>query len=265
MEKIVKEIASLASNGLNVGALSETPAILKRDDFDIQSLEYLMQNPLRIRQHLTVNSAQSLIDYVNKFKVTGSAIFSDLDSLAVKAVLDYHTSPTEAHWGEHTVKYTCPHSKDWKTWTGKNKSAMSQIEFAQFIENNIHCIASEGNVATGAELLAMVLAFEETRKSEFKSVQRLQDGTMSFNFTNEKTGGGKTKLPEEIVLGLQPFHNGDYYQIKARIRYRLKDGDLALWYELINPEKIIEDAFNSTIEHLKNNITNVDFFEGSLH
>lgn len=262
MEQIIKEIASLASNGLNVGALSETPAILRRDDFRVESLEPFLKNPLRIRQHLTMNTAQSLIDYVNKFKINGSAIFSDLESLVVKAVLDYHSSANEAHWGDHTVTYTCPHSKDWKIWAGKNKSAMSQIEFAQFIENNIHCIAGEGNVATGAELLAMVLAFEETRKSEFKSVQRLQDGTMSFNFTNEKTGGGKTKLPEEIVLGIQPFHNSDYYQMKARIRYRLKDGDLVLWYELINPEQIIEDAFNSTVAHLKENINDVDFFDG---
>ncbi|WGE55853.1 YfdQ family protein [Actinobacillus equuli subsp. equuli] len=86
--------------------------------------------------------------------------------------------------------------------------------------------------------------FEETRKSEFKSVQRLQDGTMTFAFTDEKSGGGTTRLPEEIVLGLQPFHNSEHYQIKARINYRIKNGLLTLWYELINLD--------------------VDFYEGNL-
>ncbi|MDE8035313.1 YfdQ family protein [Actinobacillus equuli subsp. equuli] len=264
MEKIIKEIASLASNGLNVGELAGTPAILTRDDFEIKSLEHLQPTPNRIRQAVTVSTSQSLIDYTNKFKIAGTAIFCDLDSLNVKTIFDYHANPQAARWGDHTASYTCPHSKDWKAWTGKNKSAMSQIEFAQFIENNIHCVASEGNVVSGTELLAMVLTFEETRKSEFKSVQRLQDGTMSFAFTDEKSGGGKTRLPEEIILGLQPFHNGDYYQIKARIRYRIKDGLLTLWYELINPEKVIEDAFNTTIENLKSNIPDVDFYEGNL-
>lgn len=264
MEQTVKDMIQFIGNGINVNN-DGIPAILKRDDFSIESLEKLSPNPMRIRQHINLKTAQSLIDYVNKFKVNGSAIFADLDSLTIKAVLDYHSSPNEAHWGDHTVKYTCPHSKDWKTWTQKDKSAMSQIEFGQFIENNIHCIASEGNVVSGSELLSMVLAFEETRKSEFKSVQRLNDGTMTLSFTNEKTGGGKTKLPEELVLGIQPFHNGDHYQVKARIRYRLKDGELLLWYELINPEKIIEDAFKSTLENLKTNIPEVDFFEGVLN
>ena len=141
---------------------------------------------------------------------------------------------------------------------------MNQIEFGLFLENNIHCIAAEGNAVSGAELLAMVLAFEETRKSEFKSVQRLQDGTMAFAFADEQSGGGKARLPEEITLGIQPFRNGDFYQIKARVRYRIKDGALTLWYELINPEKVIESAFNSTIEKLKTNIANVDFYEGVL-
>lgn len=35
MEQIIKQIASLASNGLNVGALADTPAILARDDFSV--------------------------------------------------------------------------------------------------------------------------------------------------------------------------------------------------------------------------------------
>ena len=264
MEQIIKQIASLVSNGLNVGALADTPAILARDDFSVQSLEHLQKAPNRIRQAVTVSTAKSLIDYVNKFKIDGTSIFCDLEKLNVKAIFDYHANPSLARWGDHTASYTCPHSKDWKAWSSKNKSAMGQIEFAQFIENNIHCVASEGNVVSGAELLAMVLTFEETRKSEFKSVQRLQDGTMSFAFTDEKSGGGKTRLPEEIILGLQPFHNGDYYQIKARIRYRIKDGLLTLWYELINPEKVIEDAFNTTIEILKANIPDVDFYEGNL-
>ncbi|WP_253704672.1 YfdQ family protein [Citrobacter amalonaticus] len=43
----------------------------------------------------------------------------------------------------------------------------------------------------------MVLAFQETRKSEFKSVKRLQDGTCQFQFSDEKSGSGNTKMPEK--------------------------------------------------------------------
>ena len=90
MEQIIKQIASLASNGLNVGALADTPAILAHNDFSIQSLEHLQKAPNRIRQAVTVSTAKSLVDYVNKFKIDGTSIFCDLEKLNVKAIFDYH-------------------------------------------------------------------------------------------------------------------------------------------------------------------------------
>ncbi|QPB42183.1 DUF2303 family protein [Rodentibacter haemolyticus] len=262
-QSLVNDIAKNVANGKSLN--TPIPAVLAAGDFDIRSLEEYQSAPARIRQHIFLRTEQSLIDYVNKFKQSGTAIFANLDDLEIKAVFDYHANPEKPNWGDHSATYNCPYSKDWKEWARKDKQAMSQVEFGAFLENNIHSIATDGNIVSGAELLAMVLAFEETRKSEFKSVKRLQDGTMSFTFTDEQTGGGKARLPEEIVLGIQPFHNGDFYQLKARVRYRIKDGSLALWYELINPEKVVEDAFNTTLDKLKANIADVDFYEAQLN
>lgn len=261
-QSLVNDIAHQLANGKPLN--TPIPTALVGNDFNIESLEQFQHAPTRIRQAVQLKTEQAFIDYANKFKVSGTSIFSDPDSLEVKVVFDYHISAENPKWGNHSAFYNCPFSKDWKAWTGKNKSAMNQIEFAAFLENNLHCLATEGNTVNGSELLAMVLAFEETRKSEFKSVQRLQDGTMAFSFTDEQSGGGKARLPEEITLGIQPFHNGDFYQLKARVRYRIKEGSLSLWYELINPEKVIEDAFNTTVSKLKSHISDVDFYEGVI-
>ncbi|MDA5611932.1 single-stranded DNA-binding protein, partial [Pasteurella multocida] len=58
-----------------------------------------------------------------------------------------------------------------------------------------------------------------------------------------------------IILGnlgndpdVRTMPNGDPV---AKIRYRIRDARLSLWYELINPEKVIEDAFNTSIENLQ--------------
>ncbi len=98
---------------------------------------------------------------------------------------------------------------------------MDQVTFAEFIEQYINCIApaSDSNLTSGNSLLEMVLAFQETRTSEFKAVTRLNDGTYQMAFSNEKTGSGNTQLPEKIALAISPFHNGTPYQIDARIRY----------------------------------------------
>ncbi|ODS43986.1 hypothetical protein BGK37_06510 [Pasteurella multocida] len=261
MEKAVNEIAKILANGKAVN--SHIPSIILEENFDVKSLENLQENPSRIRSKVSVSSEKSFIEYVNKFKIDGTSIFYDLEELEAKAVFDYHSSPSNPKWGDHIASYHFKKSKDWNAWERKDKEQMDQIEFGAFLERNIHTIAADGNIVSGAELLAMVLAFEETRKSEFKSAHRLQDGTLSFTYTDEQSGG-KTRLPEEIVLGIQPFHNGDYYQVKAKIRYRIRDARLSLWYELINPEKVIEDAFNTSIENLQKNIEKVDFFEASL-
>ncbi|AXN95844.1 TPA: DUF2303 family protein [Pasteurella multocida] len=261
MEKAVNEIAKILANGKALH--SHIPSIILEENFDVKSLESLQENPSRIRTKVSVSSEKSFIEYVNKFKIDGTSIFYDLEKLEAKAVFDYHSSPNDPKWGDHVANYQFKKSKDWQSWEDNNKEAMGQIEFGAFLERNIHTIAADGNIVSGAELLSMVLAFEETRKSEFKSVHRLNDGTLSFTYTDENSGG-KTRLPEEIVLGIQPFHNGDYYQVKAKIRYRIRDARLSLWYELINPEKVIEDAFNTSIENLQKNIEKVDFFEASL-
>ncbi|EPB7317367.1 DUF2303 family protein, partial [Salmonella enterica subsp. enterica] len=113
--------------------------------------------------------------------------------------------------------------------------------FAEFLENNMQNVAPVSDSyqgPSGTELLEMVLAFQETRKSEFKSVKRLSDGTCQFQFSNEKSGSGNTKMPEKISLAISPFHNGSPYQVDARIRYRLRDGQLVVWYGLIEPKKV---------------------------
>ena len=111
----------------------------------------------------------------------------------------------------------------------------------------------------------MVLAFQETRKSEFKSVKRLSDGTCQFWFSDEKSGSGNTKMPEKISLAISPFHNGSPYQVDARIRYRLRDGQLVLWYELIEPKKVVEHAFQEIVTDMESQLgEDLPIYEGSV-
>ncbi|WP_080653250.1 DUF2303 family protein [Serratia plymuthica] len=66
---------------------------------------------------------------------------------------------------------------------------------------------------------------------------------------------------------LWPFHHSITvrpYQIDARIRYRLREGKLALWYELIDPKKIIEHAYNEILVDLQNQLPDVPLFEGRI-
>lgn len=260
----VKHIAELAI--VNSLVKTDIPYAVVPDNYSVKSLKDFIVDVTQVKQAVTVISPSSLIGYVSRFKDERSVIFADTEKTRFCAVLDYHLDGKTPFKNSHVVTYDCPLSDEWKAFSRLDTEKMDQVSFAEFIEQYINCIApvSDSNQTSGNELLEMVLAFQETRTSDFKAVTRLSDGTFQMAFSNEKTGSGNTKLPERISLAISPFHNGTPYQIDARIRYRLREGKLALWYELIDPKKIIEHAYNEIMVDLQNQLPDVPVFEGRI-
>lgn len=74
---------------------------------------------------------------------------------------------------------------------------------------------------------------------------------MSFVQDDDNQTLTTMKLFEKIAIGIPIFWGGDAYQITARLRYRVKEGRLTFWYELIRPDKILEDATKTLINKIK--------------
>jgi len=249
----LSQLQSLIIAGLQKPESGCIPFMVVPEGYELKSTESLQEKPNRIKVSVNLLTSDSFIDYIKRFIDPRTVIFADPSNVKFTAILDYHETNADPEWAQHKATYACPLSENWIAWNKYNKSKMNQLDFAEFIEAHISDIAPVNDINqgfSGPQLLEMVLAFQETRKSEFKSVRRLQDGTFSFAFSDEK-GGGNTSLPEKILLSLPPFHNGVYYALESRLRYRLKDGELYLWYELIEPERILEDAFKNLMDEVK--------------
>ena len=232
------------------------PFAVLPEGYKLNSLEQLLEKPNRIKGTVNLLTSDSFIQYIKRFVDPRTVIFADQPRIKFTAIIDYHETNADPEWAEHKAIYACPLSDQWKEWVGKDKKSMDQLEFAEFIELHISDIApaDDDQVGfSGAQLLEMVLAFQETRKSEFKSVRRIHDGTFQFAYSDEK-GGGNTSLPEKIRLAIPPFHNGLYYALEAKLRYRLRDGDLTLWYELIEPKAILEAAFKAVMKNIQDGL-----------
>ena len=63
---------------------------------------------------------------------------------------------------------------------------------------------------------------------------------MSFVQDDDNQTLEKMQLFERFSIGIPVFWNGDAYRLDARLRYRVREGVLKFWYELIRPEKCLK-------------------------
>lgn len=178
---------------------TDIPSVVVPDGFEVKSLESLQLAPSRIRQSANLISPGSLIAYIQRFRDERTVVFADKTKTRIVAVLDFHQNADNPSWAAHKAVYDCPFSDDWKSWTANDGSKMDQINFAEFWKT-IFRMLRRLVIHTRARQVPNCSKWfwhSETRKSEFKSVKRLSDGTCQFQFSDEKSGSGNTKMPEK--------------------------------------------------------------------
>jgi uncharacterized protein YfdQ (DUF2303 family) len=226
--------------------------------------------PVPVRKKATVDlmDVDSFIAYVKRHgSLAVSTIWCTANygtaEIAFKCIINDHgEKEDEAAWRDHIVSFKPRFSSEWGDWLGKNKIAFSQTEFAAFIENNSKDIASIDGSPSGAQMLEMALAFEATQDVRFKSAIRLQNGGVQMSFVQDDDDQTVQKMQmfDRFSLGFPVFWNGDAYRVDARLRYRVREGRLAFWYELIHADKVLESACKTLVDLIKEKTGNPFFF-----
>lgn len=211
-----------------------------------------------------LRDAPSFIGYVNDHKFSDSRIFASLEPARFLAVIDEFAADPElsvneqAAWREFRVDFTVPPSREWLLWNKANRQHMSQLGFAEFLEDNLPDVMTPD----GATLLEMANNFEAAQTGSFVATQRLQDGSHNLQWRADNNAAGTVRLPQQITLLIPVFENDQPATLDARLRYRINDGKLAIWYELIRPHKVLEAAFRNTWKRIANE-TGVPILLGS--
>ncbi len=221
--------------------------------------ERLYAQPYRKTGAIVLEEQNSFVDYINRHKIIDlTTIYCQADYLkseiGFRCIINDHGGEYgEQQWRDHEARYTPFFSEEWKRWTSADREQKSQIEFALFIEDNLADIAAAEGMPTGAQLLEMAVSFEANQDKRYKSSIRLQSGGVQLNFVEDDDAQTlqQMKLFEKIAIGIPVFWGGDAYQLTARLRYRVTQGALTLWYELIRPDKIFEHATNTVIKNIK--------------
>lgn len=233
-------LGAALSNDRRVNGNS-TPYVVVPEDFKVEDLEHTLPAPLRKRGVVTAGDEAAFIELVNRHKVAATTlIYASMSPPSFTAVIDDHGADS-AGWREHKIVWPCSLSVEWKTWWAANKKSMKQVEFAQLIEDNLPDIVQP----TGADMLEISRTIEAKKKVNFVSGIRLANGQTELTYEEEIQGTaakGKLQIPEKFVLGIPVFEGGQRYKVTARLRYRISDATLVIWFDLERPHKVLEDA-----------------------
>ncbi|WP_246174185.1 DUF2303 family protein [Paraburkholderia hayleyella] len=230
-----------------------------------------LATPQRKTASVRLRTADDFIGYVKRHgSLTDSTIWCEANypkgEVAFTSILnDNGENPEAAAWRDHRAYFQPEFSEEWRRWISGHKKAMTQIEFAAFLEENLKDVAgpsSDENLPTGAQMLEMALAFEATQDFRFKSAVRLSNGGVNLSFVQDDDGATLQRMQmfEKFAIGIPVFRNGDAYHVDARLRYRVRDSKLTFNYELVRFDKVLEAAANGVIATIREKTGNPFFF-----
>lgn len=223
--------------------------------------EALLETPRRKKAVVNVDDSESFIAYIgHHLHYTGQvSIWVQADysagRVAFTGILNDHGAGEEdAAWRDHIARFSPKISEEWKRWMGQGTRQFSQVEFAAWLENQIADIVEDGEGSpSGAQMLQMALHFEANQDKRFKSAIRLQSGGVDMTFVenDDAQTADRMKMFDRFQIGVPVFWGGAAYRVDARLRYRVREGKLVFWYELIRADKVLEAATKTLIEAIK--------------
>jgi len=234
--------------------VEEVPFVIVPQGHQVQSLaaQVLREFPRRRTATVSLGDAASFIEYVTAFKLPETRIFADPKSDVLTAIFDYHQAGAEGQprWGAHRATLTLAHTEAWTRWTAMDGKKVDQLEFAEFVEDNLMDIADPD----GSTILQVSRSLEATKNIGFKSALRLDNGQSQLSYVEQIDGSAQVdnrsvQIPEKFIVAVIPFDGGELqYRLEARLRYRIaQGGKLSIGFDLLRPDLIEDDAFKKTL------------------
>jgi uncharacterized protein YfdQ (DUF2303 family) len=215
--------------------------------------------PTRIKRSVTLTDVESFSVYVNTYKTAGTIIFASImdGAASFNCVLDYHTKD-KPEFCSHSAMFKTVPTPEWLTWSAANRKRMSQVDFANWIEDNLHLFVSpkDSGAPSGADLLELVKSLHGHQSASFTGSLRLNTGAYSVAYTEEVDVRGTIReaamdLPAIIVGGFPLFHGMPAYQVEARLKTAIKDRKLEIYFETKAVSKMVRECLTAAVERVE--------------
>lgn len=279
----IKEIAALAQEGnaridhidapeVREGLVPLAIMPVGNGQFAIRSVKALVDEyrtaPERREGTATALTLASFVDLVNRHKDAGSVVFGDLldKKPSLTAVIDYHALDHAPRYGRHRIKYVFPLSEEWQSWFGSNRAPMSQVAWAEFIENHMRDLVAptdqevtdgklyfEQQPAVPTRIISLSRGLEILVEARVKDVRNLQSGEveLAFEETHKDVGGKTLKIPGLFVIAIPIFVDGPPARFLVRLRYRKTDGKLTWFYDMVRPDLVMREQLCNDLDDVR--------------
>ena len=234
----------------------EHPYVVVPEGYEVKSLEKMLNAPRRSSGEREFFDADSFIAFVNEVKhghLSSTRVYGRL-APSPKFVAVFNDDAAHAPgFRDFRANYNAPLSVEWTTWSKMDGQGMNQENFASFVEKNLPDVIKPA----AADFLEISRTLEAKKAVNFKSAIRLSDGKNQFTYEEDIKGtasNGRLEIPESFAIGIPVLEGGPRYQVEAKLRYRIKEGNLVLWYELVRPHKIVEDAAKGVKQYIAEGI-----------
>jgi uncharacterized protein YfdQ (DUF2303 family) len=204
-----------------------------------------LAKPKYIKQTVTIETADSLVDYVNRFKGPDTVLFAEISANRIVALLDYHAAAEASHVA-HRAKLELPFSEEWQLWNKVSGKLVAQLEFARFLEEN----AADIRAPEAGELLDACRDLQVRRKVNFIKAVRTASDNENFEYSDETsatTKKGDLELPTKFKLGLPVYFGDPETEVFAFLRWRVDEGALTLGIQLHRVEHVRQAIFKKIV------------------
>lgn len=264
---VVEEIAALAERATEAQELETGKVYLLHERtgtrlLDLTGDQYRDQ-PQRIRETVAVDDVESFLIYWGRHADEESTIYADQGRKLITGVLDAHGND-RPRWQTHRVELRLEHTPEFKRWLDNNGRQFAQDSFAEFLEDHRQFVV-EPDAATMVELAQ---SFQATTKAEFAAGFQVQSGQRQLTYTEtvKATAGNKGQLtiPDLFVLGLPVFKGAQVRdRVVAKLRFRVANGELRLFYVLDGIEDVIAGAFHDVRQGIADSIADGTMVNGT--
>jgi uncharacterized protein YfdQ (DUF2303 family) len=214
-------------------------------------LDRYLPAPRRLTGTYTPYTFGSFVEYVARHRDKAhTTVWVDQVEHRMQAVLDDH-APGVPAWGEHRALLQLITTPEWQHWTRNDGRYLAQAEFAEHIQDGLLEIV-EPDAAT---MLEIAQSIEGKTKADWKTARRLDNGEYSFTYQEEiqaQAGrSGTLEIPSRFLLAIAPFYGEAPLGVSARLRYRIREGNLTIGYRLDHPNDVLLRSLHTMVDALR--------------